>query len=206
VTLQDSGTLSSVRALGKRALQHSVKALPNAHSAKAARQSLNQQRLSLSSATWKALGKAFAERHVSTGQRLTAGSREALLDSSLPSATMADTQQRLFFFFLEKFFAECHPGWRSAKIIYFFIWNIFCRVPRGWNSAKLGTTATQCPALPSAYTRQSWDFILFFRFLLFFTQFTVDKYDNIHNICDHMRRCLDFRHLILQLAPNLFKF
>ena len=73
----------------------------------------------------------------------------------LPSASQGGARQRFFlFFFFEKFFAECHLGWLSAKIIYFFK-KILFRVPRGWHSTKLGTTAAQCPALPSASTQQS---------------------------------------------------
>jgi hypothetical protein len=47
---------------------------------------------------WQALGKGFAESHVSTRQRLTAISREALVNGSLPSATLAGAQQRLFIY------------------------------------------------------------------------------------------------------------
>jgi len=69
------------------------------------------------------LGKGFAECHVTTRQRLTAVSREALLDGSLLSATLAGARQRFFFF--EKFFAECLPSWRSTKNIYFFFEKFF---------------------------------------------------------------------------------
>ena len=102
-----------------KGLKLSAKPLPSVHSAKTARKSLNRQRQYLPSATWQVLGKVFAESHVSTRQRLTAVSREALLDGSLPSATLAGAWQRLFCFF-EKLFAERLHGWLSAKIIYLF--------------------------------------------------------------------------------------
>jgi len=59
------------------------------------------------------------------------------------------------FVYLEKIFAECLTSWLSAKNIYLFFLIFLCRVSSGWLSAKLGTTATQCPAMPSASTGQS---------------------------------------------------
>ena len=83
----------------QRATTLSAKPLPRARSATTARHSLNRQRQSLPRATWQALGKGFAESHVSTQQRLTAVAREALVDGSLPSATMVGARQKLFIFF-----------------------------------------------------------------------------------------------------------
>ena len=146
-------------------------------SAKTARHSLNRQRQSLPRATWQALGKGFAESHVSTRQRLTAVAREALVDGSLPSATTAGSRQRLFIFFKKKnsLPRALLAGSRQRLFICLFGKNI-CRVPYKlalgkeylfiffnislpsvcWLAlGKAGTTATQCPALPSASTGQS---------------------------------------------------
>jgi hypothetical protein len=135
----------------------------------------------LPSATWQALSKGFTEGHVSTRQRLTAGSRKALLDGSLSSATQGGARQR--FFFKKKFFAECHPGWRSAKIIYLFLKNslpsaTWLALDKAGNHSHIVHSFAEC--LHSA----KLGFYFFQFFVVFFNQFTLDKYDNIHNICN----------------------
>ena len=98
------------------------------------------------SAIYRALGKAFAEYHISTWQRKVDLTETAHLTSPLPSGDVSGTRQNIFFIFSQK---------------------ILCRVPQRRHSAK-------CPILPSALdqalgkvpsfaechdhsTRQIWD-------------------------------------------------
>lgn len=134
-----SGCLASSRTTGfwyfaespsarQRATKLSANPLPRARSANTARHSLNRQRQSLPRATWQALGKGFAESHVSTRQRLTAVAREALVDGSLPSATMAGARQRLFIFFKKNSLPRAlMAGSRQRLFICLFGKNL-CRV------------------------------------------------------------------------------
>ena len=112
------------------------------------------------SAIYRALGKAFAECHVSTRQRKVDLTETARLTSPLPSGDVSGARQNIFLFFSKKFFAECHGvGTRQCAQ--------FCRVLWTRHSAK-------CPVLLSALdealgkvpsfaechdhsTRQIWD-------------------------------------------------
>ena len=77
---------------------HSVKALPSAALGKEQSAKNPSAKVSLPSATYRALGKAFAECHVSTRQKKNPTST---LTASLPSATSAALGKEFFLFFLK---------------------------------------------------------------------------------------------------------
>ena len=143
---------------------HSVKALPSAALGKEQSAKNPSAKVSLPSATYRALGKAFAECHVSTRQKKPTSN----LTASLPSATSAVldkefflfkkkilcrvpyscTRQRNFFFLKKKIFAECHgsgtrQNWEIGSLLPSFAechdhgtrQSPLCRV---WHSAKRG--------------------------------------------------------------------
>ena len=98
-------------------LLHSAKALPSAALGKE-----QSAKVSLPSATYRALGKAFVECHVSTRQKKNPTStltvslpsatsaalgKEFFFEKSLPSAILLHSAKK-FFLFLKKIVAECH--------------------------------------------------------------------------------------------------
>jgi len=62
----------------------------------------------------RALGKDFAEGQNRPRQNLRRRPGTSMVTSSLPRASLAGSQQRLFIFF-KKSFVESLPGWLSAK-------------------------------------------------------------------------------------------
>ena len=76
-------------------LLHSAKALPSAALGKEQSAKNPSAKVSLSSATYRALGKAFAECHVSTRQKKS----DVNSDGLFAECHLSGTRQRIFSFF-----------------------------------------------------------------------------------------------------------
>ena len=104
-------------------------------------------KVSLPSATYRALGKAFAECHVSTRQKKPMST----LTASLPSATLAALGKEFFLFFENSLPSAILL--HSAKKFFLLKKNL-CRVPWLWHSAKLGNwVSLPSAALGKAFTK-----------------------------------------------------
>ena len=100
-------------------------------------------KVSLPSATYRALGKAFAECHVSTRQKKS----DVNSDGLFAECHLSGTRQRIFFF------ENSLPSailLHSAKKFFLFLKKNLCRVPWLWHSAKLGNwvSASQLCRVP----------------------------------------------------------